>query len=581
MTGLSLKATEDIPADSTLVRMPQSLGLSPSVCKAKIVEAVCGGDTTTQDAPPPPGLFSNAKEWVVFYLFLVKTLDALPSLESHRPYVDMLPLDVIAPPHYTASELQLLEATPLHGDAIERRKRYFASFLNAMRWLREVVSANTNAKQDSPDSSSSSSVAQLLHRVSFQESHTEGSSPWSQDIQHQPLFDTWIWAQTAYSSRAFPPKMLGDDDFSGPVLLPGVDAFNHARGVPVAWVYPCAPTSDPAKAAISVATTQHGDKLFTVSLTMHYKVEQGNQAFNNYGAKSNEEFLAGYGFVLDPGLDDTLALVLGGASQSQQSQETSTQSSSMDPATQNNTLALTRPWGTTHYWRIHYQQQQESPAPSAHLSARVRKIQQQHQLQATGGLGGDAGPPPSLLVELYERLLASGDAGGVASDDSTSPSINDSWLLRPSLATPTPTPTPTPSAGVTPAVSNRNSPDATTETSLSLSPTTSTDKGRGSKHHRQQDARRLAALKLDGEVLETLEEMLCAKRKGFKASQARIDSQSHDTPTDIRESVWNAVQVYRRGQTLILDQAIKWTRGKMDELIDLIEELEDKMDDGE
>ena len=37
----------------------------------------------------------------------------------------------------------------------------------------------------------------------------------------------------------------------------------------------------------------------------------GSQVFNNYGPKSNEEFLLGYGFVIDPNPDDTVILRLG------------------------------------------------------------------------------------------------------------------------------------------------------------------------------------------------------------------------------------------------------------------------------
>lgn len=97
------------------------------------------------------------------------------------------------------------------------------------------------------------------------------------------------------------------------------------------------------------------------------------------------------------------------------------------------------------------------------------------------------------------------------------------------------------------------------------------------RKRRDDDARRLAALQVDGEVLETLEEMLCEKRKGFRAVQREIDGLGDFS--DVRESVRRAIGIYRRGQGAILDQAIQWTRAKMDELVDLIEDLEDRMGD--
>ena len=41
-----------------------------------------------------------------------------------------------------------------------------------------------------------------------------------------------------------------------------------------------------------------------IALVAGDNVVKGAQVYNNYGAKSNEELLCGYGFVLNPNLDE-------------------------------------------------------------------------------------------------------------------------------------------------------------------------------------------------------------------------------------------------------------------------------------
>ena len=78
------------------------------------------------------------------------------------------------------------------------------------------------------------------------------------------------------------------------MLIPGVDALNHARAQPVSWVV----TS-------SASAT-------TISLVTHNASNPGSEIFNNYGAKPNSELLLGYGFTLPANPDDTILLKIGG-----------------------------------------------------------------------------------------------------------------------------------------------------------------------------------------------------------------------------------------------------------------------------
>lgn len=108
-------------------------------------------------------------------------------------------------------------------------------------------------------------------------------------------------------SRAFPPRLIGEDDEQGqepiaPVLIPGLDSFNHSRRSKVTWTWHRHPT-------------EH------ITLTLHQSLEAGKQVFNSYGPKSNEELIASYGFVNEEMDDDTVTLKLGGVHQSGAAQQ--------------------------------------------------------------------------------------------------------------------------------------------------------------------------------------------------------------------------------------------------------------------
>lgn len=487
--------------------MPRSLALTPQRCRDALKAGLGDGEGDP--------IFAMPGDWVVFYLFVVRRIldvkawrpdpsSSRVTLTSHNPYVALLPNDTLTPIHFSTCELDLLQATPLHGDAIERRKRMLKAFTTAMRWLRRR--------------SDSSPVEALLQ-----------STPSVEDVGNEdeaaqhPLFSIWTWAATAYSSRAFPPSLVAqpEDERSlvGPVLLPGIDAFNHARGVPVTWTYPCVPTDEPEKPA-RAAPSATSDAEMEVAITLGYTVPANTQAFNCYGGKSNEEFLAGYGFVLDtPDLpDDTLTLVLGGKSgeASDEAAPDAPNNASVDTAS--NALSLRKPWGSNHYWRMG----QEAPA--------------------------------GLLFELRERLL-----DGAADDAGAKPELEDSWLLKSHTATPS-----APGTPASEAEEQEGAPSSSVRKAALLA--------------RRRDEARLAAAQLDGEVLETLEEMLCAKRKGFRAAQRQVDGDNGGSGA--RPEVLRMIKVYRRGQAMLLDHAVQWTRDQMDELIDIIETLEERVAGG-
>lgn len=461
---------------------------------------------------------------------------AFEGLVSHWPYIAMLPEDILTPMQFSAVEVQLLEGTPLHSDALERRQDKLASFLRSMVWLRERRAA-------SDDLVASTAISAALGPIGH-ESLSDLLShqyQWGADTIRFPAFATWLWASTAYGSRSFPPKMVAQRaqprHLVAPVLLPGIDAFNHARGVPVTWTSPCCPTKEPAKPAIPASGEAGASIEFEAAITIHSGVKAGEQVFNCYGGKSNEEFLAGYGFVVPGGPDDTLTLVLGGqvGPTSKQAPEPSGKSASHTDTADSSFSALTlrKPWGQRHYWT----------KPRDGISA--------------------AAAPAGLLIELRERLISGGQNDQGPSD---SPPIELSWLLKPHTATPSLPSTPT-EGGV-----GRNE---DTGNQAKVAETVTSTLGKAALVARRKRRHQLEALHLDGEVLETLEELLCAKRKLFRSSQKTLESVLvEQNQAIIRPAVLRLVSVYREGQSMIFDQAVEWTRSKMDELVVLIEELE-------
>jgi hypothetical protein len=85
-------------------------------------------------------------------------------------------------------------------------------------------------------------------------------------------------------------------------LLPGVDTLNHSRGQPVSWC-----TSYPE------GSREEKDDLATISIISHTTTLLGEEVFNNYGLKANDELILGYGFSLPQNPDDKITLQLGGS----------------------------------------------------------------------------------------------------------------------------------------------------------------------------------------------------------------------------------------------------------------------------
>ncbi|PKI84747.1 hypothetical protein MVES1_001151 [Malassezia vespertilionis] len=180
---------------------------------------------------------------------------------QHVPYVNLMPETFDTPLHYTEAELQLLQDTSLYHNTMQRLERTAENAERGWAWLH-------SACRDAHDPI----FAHVL-------------SP----IDKHRWLSLWRWADDVYGSRSFPAHLAGWEGMQGqePVLIPGLDSFNHGRGVPVTW-----------------------EKNDGITLLLRSSIPANAQVLNNYGAKSNEELLAAYGFVQADGPDDVLVLAL-------------------------------------------------------------------------------------------------------------------------------------------------------------------------------------------------------------------------------------------------------------------------------
>ena len=100
----------------------------------------------------------------------------------------------------------------------------------------------------------------------------------------------WLLANSIISSRAFPSSLIDNDEANAtPVLFPAVDSLNHNPSSKVLWL-------------------KESDRL---TLVTEQDIPANTQCYNNYGPKSNEELLLGYGFVIPNNPADLLAVKLG------------------------------------------------------------------------------------------------------------------------------------------------------------------------------------------------------------------------------------------------------------------------------
>ncbi|KAF5388340.1 hypothetical protein D9615_000634 [Tricholomella constricta] len=260
-SGYCIVTREDLPVDTTVVKCPFNLAITEELSQRCLLKLMNLKELVSSEQ-------WSERQWIASYLSFHWIIEDSSHL-LHYAYMKTLPTaqKLRTPLHFTRLELQMFEGTNLYGASLDREKE----------WRHEWSQCHATVVNINPE--------------------------WGSKF----TWDSYLTAATFLSSRAFPssvlsptPSLLSSPD-TKPVLLPGIDALNHARGEPVSWVvsYPRANNNTTSETP-------------SISLVLHNPPTQGRELFNNYGAKPNSELILGYGFSLPQNPDDTIVLKIGG-----------------------------------------------------------------------------------------------------------------------------------------------------------------------------------------------------------------------------------------------------------------------------
>ncbi|KAH9482517.1 Ribosomal lysine N-methyltransferase set10 [Psilocybe cubensis] len=258
-SGSHVIATADLGQDSVIVECPFQLIITKESAKKAVLNILHG------DVPNIAYETWTERQWICTYIALHWILGSSEKRLLHFEYLNTLPTpgQLKTPLHFSPSELDLFKGTNLYSATLDRQRE----------WNEEWSSCRSIVSQANAE--------------------TGACFEW----------ELYLRAATYLSSRAFPSSLLAETPslvstpFTGPILIPGVDALNHKRGEPVSWLVNH--TSD--------STTQS-----KISLVLHSSAVSGQELFNNYGPKPNSELILGYGFSTPRNPDDTMVLKIGG-----------------------------------------------------------------------------------------------------------------------------------------------------------------------------------------------------------------------------------------------------------------------------
>jgi hypothetical protein len=100
-----------------------------------------------------------------------------------------------------------------------------------------------------------------------------------------------LWAATIFTSRAFISTHILPEQETIPILFPVVDILNHSVSAKVEWDF-------------------KAHQSFSLKCLESDKFSAGQELFNNYAPKQNDELLLGYGFCLQDNPIEQFALKL-------------------------------------------------------------------------------------------------------------------------------------------------------------------------------------------------------------------------------------------------------------------------------
>ncbi|KAJ2028404.1 hypothetical protein GGI03_001668 [Coemansia sp. RSA 2337] len=172
-------------------------------------------------------------------LFLIHERFVTKEASFWKPYIDILPLEFHTPLQFNEEELKFLRGTPAEFAVEERREGYREQYRAALELVPESV------------------------------------------IPRDVLtFENYLWAMTVLSSRSFSKDLMEGSlcvlTAESEVLMPLLDMTNHYPRTPVTW---------------TICDDGVGFSNFSA-------IEASQEIVNDYGQKSNEELMMGYGFCV-------------------------------------------------------------------------------------------------------------------------------------------------------------------------------------------------------------------------------------------------------------------------------------------
>ncbi|KAK9827954.1 hypothetical protein WJX81_000191 [Elliptochloris bilobata] len=238
-----LVAAEDVEPGCCILRVPQRLLLHEGTAYA---DAEFGAAFRALRSEAGPAL---DRRMALVLLLLVER--ARGAASAWAPFIRILPASYDDPTWWPEDDLALVEGTRLGAAAAHHR----GALAQLAAWRDRLL--------------------HLRRELGGGELPPGDAWAWAAGA------DAVRWARSAVWSRAFNLRCVGGAGRSGIALVPIADMLDHDPSRHVAWH----------------AGRCGSDDFQFIS---HTAVPQGGDLLSNYGFKSNEELLAGYGFALAP-----------------------------------------------------------------------------------------------------------------------------------------------------------------------------------------------------------------------------------------------------------------------------------------
>lgn len=262
-TGITAVASGLISTEGPLICVPKELLITNELAKKKF--------GVTEE------IISKTNPNALVQLYTAKLKFDRTEKSFYSPYIDLLPLKLEQPYFWNSEEIELLKGTDLYLLLKQKLEKLVNEWFDLFSTLKLKPEGSDLYKE--MNGSSNFDILKFLSSVR----HDNETIPWNS-------FAAYLWADGIFTSRAF-PKLIIDNHCSSineAFLYPIVDLLNHKNGENVKWVF-------------------QNDQVCFITQEV---LKIGDEIFNNYGDKSNEDLLLSYGFTEDNNPYDFARLTL-------------------------------------------------------------------------------------------------------------------------------------------------------------------------------------------------------------------------------------------------------------------------------